>query len=66
MPDALPHYTEGLRNNKPVKKTLLPWLLVLVRMTNLAGFSCVYTRVLTRVQLTSDPEPSTDPPMDVG
>ena len=28
--------------------------------------SCVYTRVLTRVQLTSGREPSSNPPMDVG
>ena len=28
--------------------------------------SCVCTRVLTRVQLTSGREPSSNPPMDVG
>ena len=28
--------------------------------------SCVYTRVLTRVQLTFGPEPSSNPPMNVG
>ena len=32
----------------------------------LGHFSCVYTRVLTRVQLTSGREPSSNPPMDVG
>ena len=31
-----------------------------------ANYSCVYTRVSTRVQLTSIPEPSSNPPMDVG
>ena len=29
-------------------------------------YSPVYTRVLTRVQLTSCPEQSSNPPMDVG
>ena len=30
------------------------------------AISLVYTRVLTRVQLTSGREPSSNPPMDVG
>ena len=30
------------------------------------NLSCVYRRVLTRVQLTSGREPSSNPPMDVG
>ena len=38
-----------------------------VRVHNLlCSYSLVYTRVLTRVQLTSSREPSSNPPMDVG
>ena len=32
----------------------------------LIALSCIYTRVLTRVQLTSGRESSSNPPMDVG
>ena len=33
---------------------------------NTIHISCVYTRVLTRVQLASNREPSSNPPMDCG